>query len=304
MSIKQLCRNKYNSSNASIEIKNKKAKLTERFITVSVSKDKSKSKVNHNGNFNKIDKNNIIKWSITCDQNNLEKSQNLNEIINKYNCSNKSLLLANKNEENKNLVNITNITSFKKGKEERRIRKPIFRVIRRKRKRLLGTDNIKSKLQNYFLKFLFKFICLIIKSELFLDIDFKNFKIKSEKGSLKNKTIKELLSNDNIENERNIDDIIKKYPSLKKFFNTRCLKIFGNIYYANKYNIDLNEYGIDKKIVIVNELKLYDYFIEKNKNNIKYNPEYLKKIKLVIQNEFTDKIFNVDFCDKSKKYNK
>ena len=294
--------NKYNESNSSIGETNKKTKIIEGLVAVTSSDDESKNQINNNGNISTINDNNTIITNF--DQENFESSRNINKINNTFNDSNK-LLSNSKKEGNKNIINITNNNfPLKKRNEKKRFRKRIFRVIRRKRKRLLGTDNIKSKLQTYFLKFLFNFIRLIINNELLIDTNFKTFKVKSEKGSLKNKTIKELLSIKNIENERNIDSIIKKYPLLEKFFNIRCLKIFHNIYYVNKYNLDLNVYGIDKKIVIEDELKLYDYFIEKNKTNIKNNPEYLKKVKLVIKNEFTDSIFNISLCDKNKESKK
>ena len=294
--------NKYNESNSSIGETNKKTKIIEGLVAVTSSDDESKNQINNNGNISTINDNNTIITNF--DQENFESSRNINKINNTFNDSNK-LLLNSKKEGNKNIINITNNNfPLKKRNEKKRFRKRIFKVIRRKRKRLLGTDNIKSKLQTYFLKFLFNFIRLIINNELLIDTNFKTFKVKSEKGSLKNKTIKELLSIKNIENERNIDSIIKKYPLLEKFFNIRCLKIFHNIYYVNKYNLDLNVYGIDKKIVIEDELKLYDYFIEKNKTNIKNNPEYLKKVKLVIKNEFTDSIFNISLCDKNKESKK
>ena len=195
--------------------------------------------------------------------------------------------------------------NVKKKFLKKRLRKPIFQVIRGDKKRLLRSDNIKSKLQNHFLKFLFNFIRVVINEELSIDISFNPFKIKPEKGSLKKKTIKELLSIDNNENKINIDSIIKNNPKLEIFFNTRALKIFEIVYYANKRSLDLNEFGIDKKInELGSELKLYDNFIEKNNSIIKKNPEYLQKIKSVIKNEFTDKIFNITFCGKNVKFNK
>ena len=294
MSSKNFYHNKYNSSNATIEIEHKRIETTERSVVVTFPEEESKDKVKYNANFKTINENN----ECNIGQDNFENSQNLNENINKLNCPNKKLLLSNdQNEESKNRIKTNN---FLLRKRKKKLRKPIFRIIK-KRKRLLGADNIKSKLQTYFLNFLFKFIRLIINDELFIDVSFKVFKIKSEKGSLKNKTIKELLSIENIENKRNIDNIIKKYPSLGKFFNTCCLKFFHDIYYVNKHNLDLNDYGINKKITIGSELKFYDYFIEKNKTNIKDNPEYLEKIQIVIQNEFIDRIFNVRFCDKKRK---
>ena len=299
MSSKNFYHNKYYSSNATIELKHTRVETTERSVLISSSEEESKDKVKYNANLNTINENNIVECNIVYSQDNFENSHSLNENINKLNYSNKILLSNDQNEERKNIIKVKNVLLRKrKGK-----RKPIFRIIR-KRKRLLGTDNIKSKLQTYFLNFLFNFIQLILNDELFIEANFKAFKIKSEKGSLKNKTIKELLSVKNIENERNIDNIIKKVPSLEKFFNTCCLKFFHNIYYVNKHNFDLNEYGINKKITIDDELKFYDYFIEKNKTNIKDYPEYLEKIQTVIQNEFIDRIFNVNFCDKNKGNNK
>ena len=126
-------------------------------------------------------------------------------------------------------------------------------------------DNIHTKIQVHFLKFLFCFINEIIeiyfgKKKQFLNIDYQNKKVVTKDNVKKLKTTKigEILSQDISTKYKKLNTIDKEInnklylevienENIKKILSETYINIFRNLYYKNKRN--LNNYGLKYYII-------------------------------------------------------
>ena len=141
-------------------------------------------------------------------------------------------------------------------------------------------DNIIRKVQVHFISFIVSFLNEIL---LYLDIPYQflkldyKFKSKTNKkfvDSLKDKSIKDIISN----------QISDKYKGKNKLYNQNiCNYIIGNnvmkailednysnlfykIYYKSNKIIDLQEYGLNEKITLSEKVEMYQDLIKRCKN--------------------------------------
>ena len=148
-----------------------------------------------------------------------------------------------------------------------------------------ASDNISRKIQVFYIAFiegfLNKILVLLGYEESFLKLDYSvTSKIKIEYiESLKQKKIREIISNkiskkysrynlyyNKLLCKKLEDDIV-----MQRIFNENYLKLF-KIFFENKRKICLKEYGIDRDIVLDDEIKMLDDSLndDESKNKI-YN---------------------------------
>ena len=173
-------------------------------------------------------------------------------------------------------------------------------------------DNIKRKIQVHYIKFLRDLLNLIIKEILKENIEFKpldyKFKMKIDKSSfmsLKKQSLgnifKEHISprckNDQkFYNIQIYNKIINKSKILKNILDKKYLE-FINIYYKNKKKINLIKYGLDKDIVLPNNIKTYENLIKKNEADLSRDDKlYNNKILKILEKEFISPIFKSKVC--------
>lgn len=174
-----------------------------------------------------------------------------------------------------------------------------------------SSDNIQRKLQVHYISFINSFFNEILENfhyeERFLKIDYgfkKNIK-KSNIEALKNMTIEEILSQKISEKyiklEQNTNmNIIKtikenKNEVLKKLLSENYLTFFKKFYYNGNKIINLEKYGLNKKIKLSNNVKTFKDLLE-DKEAI--DEDRLYNIKLnenAIQNFLPKSIFMINY---------
>lgn len=160
-----------------------------------------------------------------------------------------------------------------------------------------STDNLLRKIQVHYISFIVSFLNEILEQldfkQQFLKLDYvfkKNVNMKFVE-SLKQKNLGEIICNkisSKYKKDENANLIIyeevKKNEVLNNIFSENYLKFFKKIYYKNKKNINLKEYGLDKDIKLSKKVKLFDDLL-KGKNASDIDKEYQKKInECAIQN--------------------
>ena len=167
------------------------------------------------------------------------------------------------------------------------------------------TDNLLRKIQVHFISFIVSFINVIIKNlnynEKFLKLDY-NYKKNNKKDfveSLKKKTIREIICT-NISDKYKHSSIntntllYEKIKNEKVIFNIledNYLNLFRNIYYKSNKVINLNEYGLNKKIVLSNEVKMFKDLLK----GINSNKIHQKKINESVKRNYLYKpIFTIN----------
>ena len=150
------------------------------------------------------------------------------------------------------------------------------------------TDNLLRKIQVHFLSFIISFINIILKdlnyNERFLKLDY-NFKKNTKKDfveSLKKKTLREIIctniSDKYKHNPINTNTLLyEKVKNEKVIFNVledNYLNLFRNIYYKSNEVVNLNKYGLNKKIVLSNKVKMFKDLLK----NLNSNKIHQKKI--------------------------
>jgi hypothetical protein len=142
-------------------------------------------------------------------------------------------------------------------------------------------DNILRKIQVHFLNFIVYFLNFILKNFNFkqkfmkLDYEFKKGIKKELINILKSKSIGELISkeisnkykNKDKNHNKKIYEEVKNYKVINKILSINYLEFFKNIYFQNKKHIDLREYGLDEKIQITDDSRMFKDLINKNKND-------------------------------------
>ena len=166
-------------------------------------------------------------------------------------------------------------------------------------------DNILRKIQVHYINFIILFLNAIfidLKYEqrfLKLDYGFKKNVNKKFVEDLKSKTIGEILNNKISTKYRKQDaDInikifeqIQKDEVLNKILSENYLQFFKKFYYKSNRIINLKDYGLDKKIILSKDVKMYKDLLKDNENFNEYK-EYHKKLnECVIQNFLPDLIF-------------
>ena len=153
-------------------------------------------------------------------------------------------------------------------------------------------DNLLRKIQVHYLSFIISYINDILKElnykEQFLKIDY-NFKKTINKDfmeNLKTKKISDIVCIDisskykkdkNV--NRNIYEKIKGYEIINNILNLNYLAPF-DIYYKSKKNINLEDYGLDKEIILSAKTKMYKDLLKESIN--KKDKNYIKNLNFCI----------------------
>ena len=202
------------------------------------------------------------------------------------------------NNNNDSPLNKKRIRSRNKNPENNRIKK--------KKHDKFAKDNIKRKIQVHYIKFLRDLLNHIIKEVLKENIEFKpldyQFIMKIDKNSflsIKSKSLGTIFKENPSPKfkdyeQKNIEiynEIINKSEILKNILDKLYLE-FINIYYKNTRKINLRKYGLDKDIILPNNIKFYEDLIKMNETDSSSDNEfYINKIEKIIKKEFVSEIF-------------
>ena len=171
----------------------------------------------------------------------------------------------------------TNSTNKKRGRRKKKQNAKYKREHKRD-----SPDNILRKIQVHFINFIVYFLNVILKNFNFkqkfmkLDYEFKKGIKKEILNILKSKNLGELISQEisnkyktkNKNYNKNIYGEIKNYKVINKILSINYLDFFKNtIYFLNKKHIDLREFGLDKKIELTDDSKMFKGLINKNKED-------------------------------------
>ena len=212
-------------------------------------------------------------------------------------------------EENTN----NNNSSLNRKKIRPKNEKPEKIRTKKKKHTKFSKDNIKRKIQVHYIKFLRALLNHIIKEILKENIEFKpldyKFVMKIDKKSflsIKKKSLGTIFKEHPSPKykdykQMNIEvynKIINKSPQLKNILDKLYLE-FINIYYENTKKIDGRKYGLDKDIILSNNIniKFYDDLKKMNETNSSNDKKiYNNKIDKIIQKEFVSPISPVFVC--------
>lgn len=225
---------------------------------------------------------------ITDDNSNKTKDEN-----NKENLGNK---------ENKE----DNIIPYKKRQRGRKNKEIDEKIIKMKTHDKFQSDNILRKIQVHYMNFIVTFINEILKelgfNQRFYKLEYR-FKCNVTKNNIirfRNCTIGDILSN-NISDkyiktckEFNIILIneLRHHPIINSILSENYLHLFKNVYYKSDRIINLIYYGLDKKITLSKNIKMYKDLL--NNHNALFNKDKFYIIRLnqcVTRNFLLDSIF-------------
>ena len=160
------------------------------------------------------------------------------------------------------------------------------------------SDNILKKILVRYLNFIIMFLNSILSlfkyKETFLKLEHNFTSSKKEYlKSLKKLTIGKIIlnkisgkySSEKANNNINLYRKLKNHFVLKKIFEEKYLKLFP-IYFRSQRVLNLKEYGLDQDIVLDKRVKMFDYLLEKVKDDV----EYRSKIITYIETNLIDKV--------------
>ena len=169
-----------------------------------------------------------------------------------------------------------------------------------------STDNLLRKIQVHYISFLISFINEILKALNFkqqffkLDYKFKRNVNKNIFEALKDKKLSDIICNkisdkykeqDKLANFK-IYDQLKNEKVLEKLFNEKYFYFFKNYYYKSLKKINLNNYGLDKEIILSDTKSYKDLLEDIKKDPDANNKQYIENMNLCIsQNYLKDKFF-------------
>ena len=202
--------------------------------------------------------------------------------------------------------NNNNDSPLNKKRKRSRKKNPGKNRIKKKKHTKSAKDNIKRKIQVHYIKFLRDLLNHIIKEVLKENIEFKplnyQFIMKIDKISflsIKSTSLGKIFKDNpspkfKDSEQKNIEiynEIINKSEILKNILDKLYLE-FINIYYKNIKKINLRKYGLDKDIILPNNIKFYEDLIKMNETDSSSDNEfYINKIEKIIKKEFVSPIF-------------
>lgn len=152
-------------------------------------------------------------------------------------------------------------------------------------------DNLLRKIQVHYISFIVSFMNEILKilnypqQFLKLSYSFKKNVNKRFVDSLKSKNLREILCNEISVKYRNKDknsnilicEEIEKNEILSRILSDNYLKIFKNVYFQSNRIINLKDYGLDKEIILSQNVKMYKDLLKDNEAFENYK-EYQKNM--------------------------
>ena len=175
-------------------------------------------------------------------------------------------------------------------------------------------DNMIRKIQVSYINFITNFINVILKAIgrgdlkfISLNYFYKRKVNKKHRALLKTKTIKEVLSNKISAKykTKNLTINIETYEKIKKeninillnILNKEIFFFFDKIYYKNKRNFNLKEFGLDDlDIQLPINIGLFEDLIIKNKKEIHFE-EYKVKLNLCAKKYFIQNKKDIFKCN-------
>ncbi len=157
-----------------------------------------------------------------------------------------------------------------------------------------ASDNLLRKLQNHYISFILSFLNNVLKNlnyegnKRFLKLDY-NFKKKIKKDNvetLKKKTIGDIISNKIspkykfTRKDFNIilcDEIKKSDKVLRNILNENYILFFKKIYYKSVNKISLEEYGLNKEIILPKKVKMYKDLLKDNEGLDSFHSQNINK---------------------------
>ena len=174
-----------------------------------------------------------------------------------------------------------------------------------------ASDNLLRKLQNHYISFILSFLNSVLENlnyeenKRFLKIDYR-FKKKINRvnvESLKNKTIGDIISKEisrkykYTRKDFNIilcDEIKKNDKVLSNILSENYLLFFKKVYYKSINKINLQEYGLNKEIILPKDVKMYKDLLKDNEG-LDPNSFHSKKInKCMATNFMPELIFSLN----------
>ena len=168
-----------------------------------------------------------------------------------------------------------------------------------------ANDNILRKIHCHFLSFIVLFLNDILNhlnyTQRFIDLNyiFKKKASKKDIEEIKKKSIEEIICTEINRKYKKIDksynklicEQIKDNIALKNILSESYLNIFKKIYHRGNKIINLKEYGLNKKIVLSDTVKMYkDLLLKDEKKDLSHSCRR-KYNKCIILNFIKDSIF-------------
>lgn len=194
-----------------------------------------------------------------------------------------------KENEKKNLFNVNekeNITKDNLINKKRKRGKKSKKIINNNRKYHDNnrTDNLLRKIQCHYMSFIVSYLNNILKNlnyqQKFLKLDYKYKRNVNKKfvESLKKKTVGDILCNKISDKYKHSStdtnkELCKKIKNIKIFNNIlddNYLTLFRKVYYKSNKRINLNEYGLNKEIILSNDVKMFNDLLKDIKSNEKH----------------------------------
>lgn len=226
------------------------------------------------------------------------KSININENdeLNNSNKNNKEI-----EEEIDNIIIFSNNNINNKDLDLKKKKNRPRNVNKRPKHDKFSKDNIKTKIQVHYIKFLIDLLNIIIKEILREDIKFYPLKYKFVKeinnksfNYIKMKSLGEIFKFNvspkykkyELLNIEVYDEVTQKSQILKNILDKPYLE-FIKIFYFNKKKLNLLEYGLNKDIILPNNIHFYEDLVKKNKSGSSIEDKlYHNKIKKIIFTDF------------------
>ena len=194
-----------------------------------------------------------------------------------------------KENEKKNLFNVNekeNLTKDNLINKKRKRGKKSKKIINNNRKYHDNnrTDNLLRKIQCHYMSFIVSYLNNILKNlnyqQKFLKLDYKYKRNVNKKfvESLKKKTVGDILCNKISDKYKHSStdtnkELCKKIKNIKIFNNIlddNYLTLFRKVYYKSNKRINLNEYGLNKEIILSNDVKMFNDLLKDIKSNEKH----------------------------------
>ena len=166
-----------------------------------------------------------------------------------------------------------------------------------------STDNLIRKIQVHYMSFIISIINDILRAlnyeKQFLKLDYK-FKKNVNKDffeEIKNKNLSYIINNNisskykniNINTNKILYEEIKNNEIIKNLFNENYLIFFQNVYYKSEKIFNLEKYGLDKIIILSNDVKMFKDLLEDNKTNDLDNEKYIENLNICISQNYLPK---------------
>ena len=166
-----------------------------------------------------------------------------------------------------------------------------------------STDNLIRKIQVHYMSFIISITNDILKAlnyeKKFLKLDYtfkknvnKDFfeKLKDQNLSyIINNNISYKYKNINIDTNKILYKEIKDDKIIKNLLEENYLTFFENVYYKSEKTFNLKKYGLDKIIILSNDVKMFKDLLKDNKSNDLDNENYIENLNICVSQNYLPK---------------